>query len=121
SFEVAIDFVLPTGNTGAYRLSISQRMNEFYVLDETCSVDGASHDDMPVSFTRHRNAVTTDIDFTSSPRDDRLFLAMIASIAPFDDVFTGLTQSTLYRFDLDEMRDAQPVDSGNFLAEDGWN
>jgi predicted ATPase len=120
-FEVALDFILPAGHTGIYRLAISESKNEFYVRSEDCFIESAGHDETPIGFTRHRNAVTSDIPFTSRPRDDRLFLAMIASIAPFDDVFEGLTNSMLYRFDLDEMRDAQPIDSGNFLADDGWN
>lgn len=121
SFEVSVAFVLMGGSSGKYRLRISQRKNEFYVLEEECSVESGDRDNKPVAFTRRRNSITADIDLAPSPKDDRLFLAMISSIAPFDEVFEGLTNGTLYRFDLDEMRDAQPIDSGNFLAEDGWN
>ena len=121
SFEVSVEFTLEGGNSGKYRVRISEDKSEFYVLEEECWVDGAGHDDRPVGFTRRRNSITAEFDLMPIAKRDRLFLATIASVAPFDEVFEGLTNSTLYRFDLDEMRDAQPIDSGNYLAEDGWN
>ena len=118
-FEIGLAFTLGVDLTGTYRVRVGQRGTDFHVLHEECVVGG---DRLARSFfSRERGQVKASTEPRPLPKEDRLYLAAMASIEPFGRVFEGLTSGLVYNPDLSEIRDAQPIDSGSYLADDCWN
>jgi predicted ATPase len=119
-FEVSLSFSLGADSTGLYRVRVGQSGTEFRVLQEECEV-GSRKSPSREYFVRERNSVRSSIELQSVPKEDRLYLGALSLLEPFSSVFDGLTSGMFYVIDLKQIRDAQPIDSGSFLAGDCWN
>jgi len=119
-FEIRLSFMLGSGVPGSYQIRVGQRGMEFDILSEECVINGAGTSS-PSYFTREGAEVKSSAELWTDPKDDRLYLPTMTSIEPFGDVFDALTSAVVYYPSLSEICDAQPLDSGSYLADDCWN
>lgn len=112
---MSLDLQLPDGTPAQYTIRIDAKSRSNYRMAlETCQVG----DD---SFTVRAGSVSGTLEFFPKPKKDRLYLSTISGLGRFSEVYDALTNLTIYRTDVAEMRKSQPVDTGTSLAFDAWN
>lgn len=115
-FTVGIDLITLTGQKAEYGFTLRALRNEAYEFShEYCRV--GKH------FYEAGGTAGLKSSLRTLPRRaaDRTFLPILSGTHPFDDVFDTITSMSPYYPNLSGMRDFQPWDTGESLAEDCWN
>ena len=123
SLGIELHFILPDNlRRGRYGFEITSGDNRSFVISrEICEIYPADSIGEPVRFeVKAGEIVNTNVDFPlPQVPSDRLFLVIASNIDDFGLAYDELSDMDFYRFDLNEMREHQPVEDFNFLISPG--
>ena len=123
SLGIELHFILPDnlrrGRYGFEITSIDRR--SFVISREICEIYPADNVGEPVRFeVKAGEIVDTNVTLPlPQVPSDRLFLVIASNIDDFGPAYDELSDMDFYRFDLNEMREHQPVEDFNFLISPG--
>ncbi len=122
-FAIQFDLQLPSGTRATYGYKVGAvKGGGFQVTDESCTVHSVDMGVGDVSFRVRGTDVTTTIEERlPAAAGDRLYLVSASSVAPFREVFDGLTSMGFYNLSPEAIRPLQQPDAGTLLRRDGGN
>ena len=122
-FRIALDWGLPSGESGTYEFRVGAKpKGAFEVQEESCVVQSTNVLTPPVGFSvRSGRVERCDVGSAPAAAADRLFLVAMSGHPVFRPLYDALVRMCFYNFNPDVVRELQAPDPGEVLAADGSN
>jgi len=122
SFAIALEVMLPGGQTAAYELEVAERANGgFLIPRELLRIESADRIVLASYEIEAGRMVKASIEHMSPGFPDRLYLVSASGFPQFRAVYDFLASMGFYNLNPETMRELQTPDAGGMLHRDGGN